>query len=647
VLEVAVVSGAAWLLLFVVLLIVPPSSGSQRGGGPDDGMTGGRLRGLDGDEPPAVVSLLAGKLDRTGFGATLAGLAARGWFQVRPPGGPGTFGGTGPGPGGSSGPGLGGSSGPGQGGALAGVPGPHMCVVSAETPGGELAPFERRVLAHVARRAGAAGQVPAPALADGFEGGEDAFMAEFKKEVAAEARRRGLIRARLSGRRIGLLYLLLAGPAGVTAAAVAAAHRPYGLAWAGGVWFAGFLIASGVGGSRRRSAAGQAALERWRAAVAAAPADGRLIGYAAALGTAPAALAVFAHGAGYHGAGYATAGHNGAGQAVGATAGGGGPVVSGKASGGKASRRKANAKNVAWSSYRGGWQQLEIETSTWSWGGCLTGFGVIVAAVLYVLAAIWLGTHGLAVLAETMVALVVIGGAVGGVAWLVRRPSGPQVAEFDGQVIRQWMVKGDDDSPDEFHVAVDDGARDKAWDFSIGAEPWRRLTPGTFVHVRVNMRKREDLTVAAVEPPAVAGPLAGVAADQQRAATRGLPDPEELVTRDEAAFIIGGPVDGKHADAGQGRTMIWQHARTTRPMLRVEVRDLSGARPVPPGAWLFPGVADGWQTEQAAGLTVPPLITQLSLHGTVPYGTERLAGLLPVVEGRLRDQVTRLSREAR
>jgi len=45
-------------------------------------------------------------------------------------------------------------------------------VVPAETPGGPLTPFERRVVAHVALRAGARGEVPAPALSDGFGGGE-------------------------------------------------------------------------------------------------------------------------------------------------------------------------------------------------------------------------------------------------------------------------------------------------------------------------------------------------------------------------------------------------------------------------------------------------------------------------------------------
>jgi hypothetical protein len=593
VLVVAAIASAAWLGLFVVLLVAPPSPGPRRGGGPGDGTA----REPGGDEPPAVVSLLAGKLDKTGFAATLAGLAARGWFQVRPPASP-------PGPTMQVRP-------------PAPPPGPAMCVIAAQAPGGPLTPFERRVVAHVALRAGAAGQVPAPALADGFEGGTDAFMSAFKEEVDAEARRRGLTRARLSGRRIGLLCLLLTVPAGLTSAAVEAAHRPYGLAWAAGLWFGGFMLAACVGGSRRRSATGQVVLDRWRSAVAAAPGDTRLLGYAAALGAAPGTLTIFAPG-------------------------------------------KAD---TAWSSYRGGWQQLEIETSTWSWPlGCLATIGIAFGPVLYIAAVIWLGTHGMGGLARDMIGLVVLGALAAVLVWLARR-SAPPYAEFDGQVIRQWMVKGGDDSPDEWHVAVDDGTRDRAWDFSIGSEPWRRLTPGTFVHARVNLRDRKEVTVAPVEPPAVAGPLAGVAADQQRAATKGLPDPEALVTRDEAAAVLGGPVSGKHAEAGVGRTMIWQHARTTRPMLRVEVRYAADARPAPPpGAWRAPGVADGYLLGLSGGVKVPPLIAFLSVHGTLPAGNrgqvgnrgpagnqgpagpEVLAGLLPVVEGRLRDETARLSR---
>ena len=32
------------------------------------------------------------------------------------------------------------------------------------------------------------------------------------------------------------------------------------------------------------------------------------------------------------------------------------------------------------------------------------------------------------------------------------------------------MVKGDSDSPDEWHVAVDNGTRETAWDFNVGSE---------------------------------------------------------------------------------------------------------------------------------------------------------------------------------
>jgi len=105
----------------------------------------------------------------------------------------------------------------------------------------------------------------------------------------------------------------------------------------------------------------------------------------------------------------------------------------------------------------------------------------------------------------------VVAGAIAAVlVALARRAAFPRFAEFDGQVIRQWMVTGDSESPDQYHVAVDDGARQTAWDLSIGQEPYRRLTPGTFVHARVNLRHREDVTVAPVEPPPVAHSLEGL-----------------------------------------------------------------------------------------------------------------------------------------
>ncbi len=242
---VAVAAAAGWLLLFAVLLAAPPSPGARRRDGPGDGGTPAD----PGPEPPAVVSQLGGRLEQLGFGVTLVDLAARGWFRPSWP--------------------------PGQG--PQGPVGPAMCVLPAEAPCGPLTPFEQRVVAHVGLRAGGRGEVPAPALADGFEGGEDPFMKRFREEVDAETRRRGLTRPRLSPGRIGLLSLLLVIPAGAVLFAAAAGHRHYPLAYGAGAYVAGCVLALGTGTSRRPSAAGQAALERWRSAVEAAPGDGRLL----------------------------------------------------------------------------------------------------------------------------------------------------------------------------------------------------------------------------------------------------------------------------------------------------------------------------------------------------------------------------------
>jgi hypothetical protein len=262
------------------------------------------------------------------------------------------------------------------------------------------------------------------------------------------------------------------------------------------------------------------------------------------------------------------------------------------------------------------------------------GGGAFFAAVL------WLAFNGMGAIAGELVGLAAAGAVAGTLVWLARRKVFPPFAEFDGQVIRQWMVKGDSDSEDEYHVAIDDGARDKAWDLSIGSEPYRRLPPGTFVHARVNLRNRAEVTVAPVEPPAVARPLERVAAEAERAAAGGLPDPAGLVTAAEAAAVLGRPVAGKHLDGTAGRTMVWQPAGTSRPMLRVEVRHAgrgAGSRPAPPAAQPVPGVADGYLLGQGAVVNVPSLTAVISVHGTVRAGAP-LAGLLPAVEGRLRQQ---------
>jgi hypothetical protein len=583
---VAAVAVTGWLLLFIVLLVVPPSGGPRRGAGLEDGTAPVPPHG--GDEPPAVISLLTGKLDKLGFGATLIDLAARGWFQVN-------------GPPGQAPTGHGGAWGP---------AGPAMCVVPAERPTGPLAPFERRVVAHVALRAGARGEVPAPALSDGFEGGDTGFMKAFREEVDADARQRGLTRARLSGHRIGLLCLLLLVPAGALLIAVAAAHRHGALAYAGLSYLAGCWVTAGIGISRRRSAAGQEALDRWRSAVAGTPggtasptASGggrRLLAYAAALGVAPAAVAVFAQG----------------------------------------------GTNVAWSSYRGSWQQIEIETHTWPWPRALLVMAaVIFGPVLYFTAVIWLSTHGLGKLAEELVGLTVAAIIAGVLLWLAQRTLFPRFAEFDGQVIRQWVVKGGDDSPDQYRVAIDDGTSVKAWDLEVGREPYRLLTPGTFVHVRLNLHSRDQVTVQPVEPPAVARSLTAVAAEQQRAADGGLPDPAALVTADQAAAILGGPVQGNHLSSPVGRAMTWQRTGKAEPVLRIDVRNAARPPGNPTAAqigWPVPGVADGYLLGDKTVLYVSPLTVIISIRGTVPGGNAAsLVPLLPLVEARLRGLAAR------
>ena len=74
-------------------------------------------------------------------------------------------------------------------------------------------------------------------------------MSAFKEEVDAGAR--AWPRPRLSGRRIGLLRLLLFVPAVRARRRRRASAR--GLAWAGGLYLAGLCVAVGVGVRRRRS----------------------------------------------------------------------------------------------------------------------------------------------------------------------------------------------------------------------------------------------------------------------------------------------------------------------------------------------------------------------------------------------------------
>jgi hypothetical protein len=427
---------AGWLLLFFVLLAMPPRE-EQAPSEP-----------VPGTEPPAVVSLLARRLRQDGFGATLLDLAARGWFQLSEP----------PGPSGTRRP-----------------AGPVMCVVPAEPPGEPLTAYERRVVAHVARRAGARGEVPAPVLSDGFEGGQASFMAAFRGEVTADAVQRGLTRHRLGGRRIVLLCLVLLVPAGALALALTGIHERDPLVVSGWSWFAGSLVTISAGVRRRPTAAGRAVPDRWHAAADAARGagahgaggrggDARLAACAVALGRAPEAAAVFAQ----------------------------------------------PGRNTAWSSYRGGWRQVAIETNP-STMSCQTALALLAAIIggplLLISTVVWLSLHGLGALGRALPELTAVFGLVGMISWMLRRRLFPRFTEFDGQVIRQWMIKGDE-SPDVCHIAVDDGVRATAWDLTVGSVVYSQLAPGALVHARVGLWKPRQTTVSLVQPTAVARPLA-------------------------------------------------------------------------------------------------------------------------------------------
>ena len=111
---------------------------------------------------------------------------------------------------------------------------------------------------------------------------------------------------------------------------------------------------------------------------------------------------------------------------------------------------------------------------------------------------------------------VVTGGVLLAARAVARSSRRPSFAEFDGQVIRQWVIEGDDDTPARHCVAVDAGTGSRAWALTVTAAQYPALTPGTFVHVRVNPRRNRPLSVQPTEPPPVASRLAAILADQDQ-----------------------------------------------------------------------------------------------------------------------------------
>ena len=404
---------AGWLILVRVVT-----------GGPRPGRAGSRPRvvPMPPSEPPAVMALLAGRPDADLFTVTLLDLAARGWFRLTP-----------------------------------GLPDPQalapaMCVLPAETPGEELTPYELRAAAHLSRRAGPLPEIPAAALADGFDGGADSFLRAFRGDVVAAARRLGLTRPTLSTARKAVLCLFALVPAGAALGAAYSYNPRSGQLLVFCAFYYLILCASVARvGSERLTPAGRQALAAWRANRAAPGSAAAAIGTrdaarAAALGANPEALAQFT----------------------------------------------APGDGAAWSGYGGNWRLITIGDpaariwpglSGWALAACclLTAPGIPLLAVLgYVVAG---GSRGIELGIATGVALDALVLTRGIARWSHL----PRFAEFDGIVLRQWEVETSDEGT-SYYVAVDDGVSPQAWAFEVRAADYRRLAPGTLAHVRINAR---------------------------------------------------------------------------------------------------------------------------------------------------------------
>jgi hypothetical protein len=208
----ALVTGtlAGWLVLSLVSLI-GPRLGHGRAGS---------LPAGSGSEPPAVLSLLAGRPDRDGLAATLVALSGRGWFSLTR----------------------------------------TACVLPAETPIENLTIYERRAVEHVAKRTGAHRETPPEALLDGFAGGEEEFMKAFRAEVIAESRARGLSRPTFSGARKALLCILALIPARAMVIAAHPGRQTSSLLPLAGFYYVILCVAALRLSSERLTRAGQAVL---------------------------------------------------------------------------------------------------------------------------------------------------------------------------------------------------------------------------------------------------------------------------------------------------------------------------------------------------------------------------------------------------
>ena len=477
-----------------------------------------------GEESPAVVSLLANRLrlDRVTLPATVLDLAARGWYRLDE-GGPDRI----------------------------------LCrqLRHQVRTGDGLAPYERRVLDHIATRMGPDGVAPASALLEDAANWSD----EFEREIRAEARRLGLTRDRWPRGARSLYRLAALAPGGFVAVAVLqGSHSKLAAAAAGclawGVLAFGF---DSVLQGEQKTPAGRAAAAHWGGVRAALRSDaalttlspaaiaiwGRRLAYGAAFGAAPAAVAAVS----------------------------------------------APPKDRAWSSYGGRWRLVRIGSHSERIPPVLSLylavlFGLVGLFFLLMVVRLGLGGRhddGLALAAGFVPPVIVLISAVAAVGMgrsFLKGVTGPSQVEIVGQVVKRWVesVLRDDRNVEYPCVAVHDGRAADAPGWVLPWAAYGAVQVGSVVRVRADPRRNTFLGLEVLEQPRELESRRGAAGGGQGPAeTRNLPslDLTRLVTADEAAAALGEPVGPPFTIAVGASTTgcLWRPTSGRRSSLTVTV----------------------------------------------------------------------------
>ncbi len=430
----AEVVSCAWLVLMALTALC------TRWWRPAPGPASLALRG----EPPAVVSLLAGRAEHDGYHATLLDLAARGWI------------------------GLGEAE-----------PSRVMCRPAdgrRDDPG--LTDYERMALSHLEFRAAGMGVVPGTALDSGFEAGEDKFRKRFEDDVMADARGRGLLRSRIGRGTLALLEAVGLAAMALAGAALALHHGTAAIFTAAFVYLIFLQAPWALYRRTRLTRAGRAALAGWlgfrvaligsrsgRTAGTAmlAVAGDRRIAYAAALGAAPDAAAAFSASA--------DRGH-------------------------------------AWSSFGGSWHRVLLGRPVKKLvpGPAMLVFLTVMGLPFAGLVLLVLKTEGLmwALVAALFPGCTWWSCAIWIYGSAIRAARLPRLAEFDGQILELWTeASGEEGGGTSCCIAIDDGMRERAWTMEIGERTYEGARAGMLVHVRIDPRRNLLLSMSPASVSAV------------------------------------------------------------------------------------------------------------------------------------------------